>query len=162
MAVSAQAMNQAWNTLVICKAARTNPALLHYLLSKDDQDEEEDPDEWAEYGPGPTPLEGEEPLARRHEIPPHIGEDTYTPKRHPSIDYPPSPSPSTFLEMGWRDMFAPQSPESAVDLTTPAEAPVGEIGVTPRAVSPTTPAKAPKPKPDEEDEDEGATPVPKP
>ena len=145
MVVSAQAMNQAWNTLVIRKTARTNPALLQYLLNKAHRMSEEDEDEidpkefgdygltededgdasgeWAEHGAMPTPLE-EEPPSRMHEIPPHIGEDTYKP-----LDI------NELLEA----MAAGQS--------TPAEGPV--------AVKPPS-----HEKPGDEDE-EGAVPAPK-
>ena len=142
MAVSAQAMNQAWNTLVIRKTARTNPALLHYLLSKEDPHEEEDP-ELAAYMRGyeDPELEGAEPI--------HEGMRPETQKPSKVFDLDPQ------LPQSYEDWLSQQAEEEALSIgaesATPAEGPVGVREPTHQ-----------KPGDEDDDEDAGVAPVPKP
>ena len=139
MVVRTLAMNEAWDTLVIRKAARTHPELVAYLLNKahrmseEDEDEDElDPrelgdygltegedegasGEWAEYGAEPSEYEGGKPgvdappPARAFEQSPHIGADTY--EANPLME-------------ALRDIILPQSPEGSGGASTPGAGPV--------------------------------------
>ena len=142
MAVSAQAMNQAWNTLVIRKTARTNPALLHYLLSKEDPHEEED-HELAAYMRGyeDPELEGVEP------IPEGMRPERRTPDKVFNLE---PEEPETYGAWIARQLAAEKEAQSAAaQSATPAGGPVG--------------VKEPayqKPGDEDDDEDAGIAPAP--
>ena len=149
MAVSAQAMNQAWNTLVIRKTARTNPALLHYLLSKEDPHEEEDP-ELAAYMRGyeDPELESVEPVPEGRIALPS------KPAKEFNLE-PPLSYEDWLRQQGVRFASDSDSEEEALSIgaesTTPAGGPVGVREPVHQ-----------KPGDEDDDEDAGVAPVPKP